>query len=684
MGKIQVLDQITIDKIAAGEVIERPASIVKELVENAIDAGASNIVVEIQDGGSSFIRITDNGSGITREDIRSAFLRHSTSKIRQVEDLSHILSLGFRGEALSSIAAVAKVELISKTEIELIGSRYLIEGGQEQGLEDIGAPKGSTFYVRHLFYNLPARRKFLKSFQTEAGHIQDLLLRLALSHPHISFLFKNNGQEKLRTSGNGKLKETIYQLYGREIAGQLLPLEYSKGDLKISGFIGKPALQRGNRNYETFFVNGRYIKNTMIAKAVEEAYKDFVMTHKFPFVVLNFHVSGEMVDINVHPTKMELRFQKQQDVYATVYEAVHRHLLEPELIPTIQLEDPVNPKDKNLTPQKEESPFLLKPKAESLLGINAIEADGVVKGIQEEVSYHPQPVVPPLMPQGNTNSEEYFLEKMRQRVTEFHQSRVSVESNLPEESKRTDEAIQLDKSKPSADTLRLDETEKLAAKNQSDSNKQSADSKQLHLFEDTFLKREMVSTYTLIGQLFYTYWLVEFQERLFIVDQHAAHERVLYEQILLEFQKREPIVQSLNPPIVLPLNMQESALLQEHLPRFKALGFEIEHFGGEEYVVRGVPANVFSIAKKELLLEMLDSLLEGLTPNTALDAIDKKIALHACKGAVKGKQILSAIEVEALLTQLLQLENPYHCPHGRPTIIAMSKTELEKKFKRIV
>ena len=645
MGKIQVLDQITIDKIAAGEVIERPASIVKELVENAIDANASVISVEIQDGGSAFIRITDNGSGIAKEDIRSAFLRHSTSKIRQVEDLSHILSLGFRGEALSSIAAVAKVELISKTEDELIGSRYLIEGGKEQCLEDIGAPKGTTFHVRHLFYNLPARRKFLKSPQTEAGHIQDLLLRLALSHPHIAFLFKNNGQEKLRTSGNGKLKEAIYQLYGRDIAGQLLPLEYSNGDLKISGFIGKPALQRGNRNYETFFVNGRYIKNMMIAKAVEEAYKDFVMTHKFPFVVLNFHLSGEMVDINVHPTKMELRFQKQQDVYATVYEAVHRHLLEPELIPIIQ----------------PESPFILKPKVESWLGMNTIHRDvekshqeaneilGEAKGIREDVSYHLQSALPPLDLQANINSEEYFLEKMRQRVTDFHQNKEVVDDINP----------------PVI-------------------NEQPVGTKQLHLFEDTFLKGETASTYALIGQLFSTYWLVEFQDCLLIVDQHAAHERVLYEQTLQEFQNREPIVQSLNPPIVLQLNMQESALLQEHLPRFNDLGFEIEHFGGEEYVVRGVPANVFSIAKKELLLEMLDSLLEGVIPNTAIDAIDKKIALHACKGAVKGKQILSSVEVEALLSQLLQLENPYYCPHGRPTIIAMGKTELEKKFKRIV
>jgi len=535
-----------------------------------------------------------------------------------------------------------------------------------------------------LFYNLPARRKFLKSPQTEAGHIQDLLLRLALSHPHIAFLFKNNGQEKLRTSGNGKLKEAIYQLYGREITAQLLPLEYNKGDLKLSGFIGKPTLQRGNRNYETFFVNGRYIKNMMIAKAVEEAYKDFVMTHKFPFVVLNFYLSGEMVDINVHPTKMELRFQKQQDVYASVYEAIHQHLLEPELIPTIQLENPAPEKDESPTPQKGESPFLLKPKSEPLMGIDAVSADakenhgevkGVygdvktvyekMKGIKEEVNYHSPLAVPPLVPLTDMTSEEYFLEKMRRRVTRFHQSKESTELKLSEENRQFDDATKTVKTKL-LDDAKQDDT------------------KQLHLFEDTFLKGETAPSYTLIGQLFSTYWLVEFQERLFIIDQHAAHERVLYEQTLQEFKKREPSVQSLNPPIVLQLNMQESALLQEHLPRFNSLGFEVEHFGGEEYVVRGVPANVFSIAKKELLLEMLDSLLEGLTPNTAIDAINQKIALHACKGAVKGKQTLSGVEVEALLTQLLQLENPYHCPHGRPTIIAMSKTELEKKFKRIV
>ena len=357
MPHIHVLDQVTIDKIAAGEVIERPASIVKELVENAIDAGAASVKVEIKDGGISFIRIMDNGCGIPVDEVRSAFLRHSTSKIQSVEDLAHISSLGFRGEALSSIAAVTRTELITKPQEQELGTKYVIEGGKEVSLEETGAPNGTTFLIRQLFYNVPARRKFLKTPMTEAGHVQDLLTRLSLSHPEIAFQFVSNGQEKLRTSGNGSLKDVIYNVYGRDVAANLLEMEFEKNGLKISGYLGKPVITRGNRNFENFFVNGRYVKSPMISKALEDAYRDFVMQHKFPFAVLHFHISGEEIDVNVHPTKMELRFQKQQEVYNTVYEGVHRTLLEPELIPQADAPEPIS------VPKTAESPFLLKPKA---------------------------------------------------------------------------------------------------------------------------------------------------------------------------------------------------------------------------------------------------------------------------------------------------------------------------------
>lgn len=660
MPHIQILNQITIDKIAAGEVIERPASIVKELVENAIDAGASLVTIEIKDGGISFIRITDNGSGIERADVRNAFLRHSTSKIQNVEDLAHISSLGFRGEALSSIAAVTQTELITKTKEEMNGTRYVIEGGQEKLLEDTGAPNGTTFLVRQLFYNVPARRKFLKTPMTEAGHIQDLLMHLALSHPEVCFQFINNGQEKLRTSGNGKLKDVIYQIYGRDVAANLLDIDFEKGGIHITGYLGKPVITRGNRNFENFFVNGRYVKSSMISKSVEDAYKDFVMQHKFPFVVLHFHVNGEEVDVNVHPTKMELRFQKQQEVYSAVFEGVHRKLLEPELIQKVAL-----PK----TPISE-SPFLLRPQT--------------VQEKKEPLSEETK--APPVM------DEDYFIRKMKERVTAYHQRSSSAEISGKEallnpdvQKERIMESVRQAKGKE-LQTVRECGTYHTDAEASAGEQKPLSAIKpqQLDLFEENLLKRERKAEYTLIGQVFDTYWLVEFQDNLYIIDQHAAHERVLYERTLKNMKDREFTSQYLSPPIILSLSMQEEALLKENIERFQRIGFEIEPFGGEEYAVRAVPDNLFGIAKKELLLEMLDDLADGLKTELTPDLIDEKVASMSCKAAVKGNNRLSAQEMDTLIGELLTLDNPYHCPHGRPTIIAMSRRELEKKFKRIV
>ena len=671
MPHIKVLDQVTIDNIAAGEVIERPASIVKELVENAIDAGASSVTIEIEDCGISFIRISDNGCGIEKEDIRNAFLRHSTSKIEKVEDLMHISSLGFRGEALSSIAAVTKVELITKPKEDTLGSRYIIEGGKEVAFEDTGAPDGTTFLIRQLFYNVPARRKFLKTSMTEAGHVQDLLIRLALSHPEVAFRFLNNGQEKLRTSGSGKLEEVIYSIYGREVAANLLKLDFQKDGIQIAGYLGKPLITRGNRNFETFFVNGRYVKSAMISKAVEDAYKDFMMQHKFPFVVLHFHVDGEQVDVNVHPTKMELRFQKQQDVYNTVFEGIHRRLLEPELIPQVEAPEPRSvPTDTSEQKDVKESPFLLKPKAKSQ------------EAPQPELRRESQP---------EPHDEDYFIKKMKERVLSYHNRSSSAEvsdtsgifrqEQQKERIKNTVRETSTYSEKPDI-PLTPPVQEKPISKDGREI--QSEKPAQLNFFEEKLLKREVKAEYRLIGQVFNTYWLVQFQEKLYIIDQHAAHERVLYERTLKEMKDREFTSQYLSPPIILTLTMQEEAVLKDHLERFERIGFEIEPFGGEEYAVRAVPDNLFGIAKKELLIEMLDSLADGLTTSMTPDLIDEKVASMSCKAAVKGNHRLSAQEVDTLIGELLTLENPYHCPHGRPTIIAMSKRELEKKFKRIV
>ncbi|MFR6163130.1 MAG: DNA mismatch repair endonuclease MutL [Mediterraneibacter gnavus] len=664
MPQIQVLDQITIDKIAAGEVIERPASIVKELVENSIDAKAASVTVEIQDGGISLIRVTDNGSGIEQEDIRNAFLRHSTSKIRKVEDLAHIASLGFRGEALSSISAVTRTELITKTKEDTFGTRYVIEGGVEQSLEDAGAPDGTTFLVRQLFYNVPARRKFLKTPMTEAGHVQDLLMRLALSHPEVAFTFINNGQTKMRTSGNGKLKDVIYSIYGREAAANLIELDYSMDGLVMKGYLGKPVITRGNRNFENYFVNGRYVKNAMLSKAIEDAYKDFLMQHKFPFVVIHFQVDGEKIDVNVHPTKMEMRFQRQQDVYNIVYEGVHRTLLEPELIPQVEA-----PAPKVISQPKSESPFLLKPKTA------------------------PQPMEKKPEEKEEPHDEAYFMKKMKERVLSYHQRNSSAEVAKKEQifrpqaqAERIKDALARAKEVEKQPQKQAEEQPELIRETPVYETKPVTEEKaeQLNLFEEHLLKREKKAEYKLIGQVFETYWLVEFENSLYIIDQHAAHERVLYERTLKEMKNREFTAQYLSPPIILSLSMQEAQVLNENMDRFTRIGFEIEPFGGEEYAVRAIPDNLFGIAKKELLLEMLDDLADWISTSMTPELIDEKVASMSCKAAVKGNNRLSAQEADALIGELLLLENPYHCPHGRPTIIAMTQRELEKKFKRIV
>lgn len=645
MGKIQVLDPVTVDQIAAGEVIERPASVVKELVENAIDAGASAVVVEIKEGGVSYMRIADNGCGISREDVPAAFLRHSTSKIRTVDDLVHIGSLGFRGEALSSIAAVSQVELVTKTADQTFGTRYRIAGGKEEGIEDAGAKDGTTFIIRQLFYNTPARRKFLKTPMTEASHVGDLMTRMALSHPEVSFQFINNGQTKLHTAGNGKLRDVIYHVYGREIASNLLRAEYETSGLKITGFLGKPLISRGNRNFENYYINGRYVKSSIIAKAIEDGYKDFTMQHKYPFVVLHMEIDTENIDVNVHPTKMELRFNRQQEVYNAVYAAVDEGLHREELIPQVEVNVPKAPELPPVTiSKKEEVPPVTIPKKSEL-------------------------------PPKEERDLNYFMEKMKERVTAYHNQNSSAE--VKDKEKIFKPQIQADRIREAVQYAKKTELPKPEPS-------KSESPKQMNLFEERLLSEQARARHKIIGQVFDTYWLVEFQDQLYIIDQHAAHERVLYERTLKGMKTREFTSQMISPPILLNLGMQEAQLLNEYMDQFTRIGFEIEEFGQDTYAVRAVPDNLFSLAKKDLLIEMLDSLSDELNRTMTAELIDEKVASMSCKAAVKGNMKLSAAEADALIGELLTLDNPYHCPHGRPTIISMTKRDLEKKFKRIV
>lgn len=700
MSRIQVLDQVTIDKIAAGEVIERPASIVKELLENAIDAGATSITVEIRDGGISFIRVTDNGCGIEMEDIPAAFLRHSTSKIRSAEDLSHISSLGFRGEALSSIAAVAQVELITKTKGSAFGASYRIEGGKGGHPEETGAPDGTTFLVRQLFYNTPARRKFLKTPMTEASHVGDLVTRLSLSHPEISFQFRNNGQSRLHTSGNGSLRDVIYHVYGREIASHLLEVDLEGRGVRITGCIGEPLVSRGNRNFENYFINGRYVKSSIISKAIEDAYKDFQMQHKYPFTVLHIQVDTEIVDVNVHPTKMEVRFQNQQEIYGSVCEAVSRSLHHEELIPQVAVPEPPEAIPERQVPENGGGV----PATEKTIAQNTAEnvqkqsvlykkqsAYGSAdepKGEKQSALFGSEPENAGQAAQARTGREpqkdlDYFMKKMRERVLSYHQQAAAAEVREQGQIHRPEEAR--DRIREAAgyrvETEKTERTPKIPGEHEE---KTEYTPKQLNLFEEKLLSPQAASRYRIIGQVFETYWLVEFGDNLYIIDQHAAHERVLYEKTLAGMKTRDFTSQVISPPIILSLTMQEAQLLNTYMDQFTRVGFEIEEFGQDSYAVRAVPDNLFGIAKRELLMEMIDSLSDELYTGLAPDIIDEKIASMSCKAAVKGNMRLSAREVEALIGELLRLENPYHCPHGRPTIIAMSRRELEKKFKRIV
>ena len=633
MAVIHLLDYKTIDKIAAGEVVEKPASVVKELVENSIDAGATALTIEIKNGGINYIRITDNGIGIDNADVKNAFLRHATSKIETADDLQFVQTLGFRGEALSSISAVGKVELVTKTKDSLLGTRYVLEGARQVDFSEVGAPNGTTMIVRNLFYNVPARKKFLNSPITEGGYIADLVEHMALSNPNVSFKFINGKDVKFHTSGNGDLKEIVYRIYGKDTADALLPVDYKSENMHITGYIGKPVLNRGSRGFENYFLNGRYIKSKLIYSAIEDGYKEFLMQHKFPFTVLHITTKPERVDVNVHPTKMDVRITDEKAFYEDIRNAVYQVLKENELIPEVSLVEEDNEKIDYKSMVMPE-PFEEK-RLENL------------KVSEEKAKY-------------SENGEKYG--NLQEKLQKWEENQV-----LGEDITRL-----LIKNEPKVSNNIIKARDHIIVEKPM----------QMNFFEEKLLTKEAKEEYNILGQLFDTYWLVAFKDKLYIIDQHAAHEKVKYEEFMKKYSEKDLVSQTLNPPIILSLSAKEESVLKENWEIFSRLGFNIEEFGGNEYALRCVPMDLYGQNEQSLFVSILDELCED--DNKASLTIEQKIASMACKAAVKGNNKLSTAEMSALIDKLLELENPYNCPHGRPTIISMSKYEIEKKFKRIV
>ena len=685
MSKIHVLNQDTINKIAAGEVIERPMAVVKELMENAIDADANAITVEVKDGGKALIRMTDNGVGMNEEDVRLAFTPHATSKIDDAEDLLRVSTLGFRGEALASISSVSQLEMVTKTRNELMGCRYEADGGKERTLEAVGCPDGTTILVRNLFFNTPARLKFLKSSPTEAGYINTLIERLALSHPDISFRFINQNQTKLHTSGNGNLKDVIYHIYGKDITSNLLEVDASEVSCQVKGFIGKPIISRGNRNYMNYFINGRYIKSSTIHKAIEDAYQPYTMQHRYPFTVLHFTVAPELVDINVHPQKMEIRFSDAQGIYQSVYHAISEALKHREFIPEVSLASPASqpvPKKGQATAKPVREPEMFEKKRmqsvqileeikkqDEILKQQGIMRESAVYGKQDRADA--SKIMDDVSDMESTKAAGNAVPNIRQT-----EEAVSTAPNIGQ----TEEAVS---TAPNIGQVEIVENIVQNTEHTKEVKYNVHNPVQESFFDKGILSEQAQKEVKIIGQVFDTYWILQYDNAMYMVDQHAAHEKVLYERFMKQFSEKKPMVQLLQPPVVLTLTMQEEQAVKEHMSVFEELGYQIEPFGGREYVVNGVPAHLPQIGNEELLKEVIDAMVDEHSRPTP-DILKDKIASMSCKAAVKGNNRLPREQMEELLRELMTLENPYHCPHGRPTMIKMTKTELDKKFKRIV
>ena len=755
MPLIQALDQNTINQIAAGEVVDRPSSIVKELMENAIDAGATAVTVEIREGGIRYIRITDNGCGIAKDQIPLAFKRHTTSKIRTAEDLLTVSSLGFRGEALSSIAAISHVELITKTKDALTGVSYCIAGGEEQSMTEIGAPDGTTFLIQNVFYNTPARLKFLKSPTTEGNYINELVERMALANPSVAIHFINNGQTRLQTTGNGDLKEVIYIVFGREIAANIVPI-HSKGQyIELDGFLGKPVIARGNRSFENYFINGRYIKNNIIAKAIETAYQPYMMQHRYPFVTLHLKLNQEMLDVNVHPAKMEVRFRQERELFQELTRMLAAALSGKEFIPDVQLvgeQEPDKPKGVASVPEPFEKKRSQLEQLQELTRMGTDRSYGSRMNRDYVVSSHDRigrtsqreetrgtvteyrfdfgsgraqvhkkqieeelPFVTVKQQESVNGEKQKSVEQEQQGIPEDREVNMeeagvdhaedllttavvqndageTYDTSLPETHAEGDQIQSTDAEQTEGDQIQSTDAEQIAETGSYTIEQQQP--VQQDLFgggvekeepqaESRLLSKESRSKHQLIGQLFDTYWLIQFEDKLFIMDQHAAHEKVLYERTMKSLADRTYTSQQISPPVLVSLSVREQETLQQHMSRFTDLGFEIEFFGGREYAIRAVPDNLFGLQDEKLFLDLLDSLSEESGVGAGR-AVHEKVASMSCKAAVKGKMSLSFAEANALIDELLTLDNPYACPHGRPTIISMSRYELEKKFKRIV
>lgn len=719
---IKVLDQATINKIAAGEVVERPSSVVKELVENAIDAGATAITVEIKEGGMSFIRITDNGAGIEKDEVPTAFVRHATSKIMTIEDLLSVSSLGFRGEALASIAAVAQVECITKTAHALTGIRYEIHGSKEIASEEIGAPTGTTIIVRNLFYNVPARKKFLKTAMTEGGYITELITRLSLSHPEVSFKYIINGSNKIATSGNGKLQDVIYHIYGKDVSGNLLPVKRAIGDFSVEGYVGKAYVSKGNRSFEHYFVNGRYIRSNIVTKAIEEAYKSFVMVHKFPFTALHFTLDSNKLDVNVHPTKMEFKYADGEQLFDFVKDSVRQALLSEEMIQDVSLRTNKEQRAVIVEQQKKMTqhvpePFEVQARAKRYQEAFAEKAAKSKTDTQNQSIQTTESVM--------QNQSIQTTESVVQNQTVLNQT--TSKQIVPSQPARIEPALnqtmasqivpkqEIQRQIQSSETTQNLSAEKIAGqlmsqKYNENENQQPADldknieekqpektstnqaeqllmesekqSKQLSMNMDIFLSEDARKKHRLIGQVFKTYWMIEYDNKLYIVDQHAAHEKVMFERLMKQMSQKQVISQQLLPPKVLHLSSVEHTLVMDKMDLFTQTGFEIEDFGDDSIVIRSMPDDIMGVDPQLLFDSLLNALAEDVG-KIHIDFFVEKLSGMACKAAIKGNTEISVQEADALIDELLTLDNPYNCPHGRPTMISLTKTELERKFKRI-
>jgi DNA mismatch repair protein MutL len=677
MAKIHVLDDATIDKIAAGEVVERPSSVVKELVENAMDAGARAVTVEIKEGGIEFIRVTDDGVGIEKSQVRDAFMRHATSKITSVADLMSLHSMGFRGEALSSIAAVAKVEIITKTKESMTGTRYCLEGAMETSFEEIGAPEGTTFIVRNLFFNTPVRRKFLKTAMTEASYITDLLEHMALSRPEISFKYVINGQTKFYTNGDGDIKAIIYRIFGRDIANEMIEIDYKDNDIELNGFLGKPTLNRANRNFENYFVNNRYVKSKIISKAIEEGYQSYMMQHRYPFCVLHINVPTDSVDVNVHPTKMEVRFSNQNSIYRLIADNISEFLRRQEMIPNATLgadEKPQKVAKKDMPKIEAPEPFEKERKYDERPRIENI--------LNEDTGYNAKP---------KADTNDFFIDNRKTEGLQPQQTQPQQQAHLQQQAQPQQQSA-----KPTYNNdinythNKIIGTPKAPEPDRHTSSVIKASEQviiekpqQLNFFDEKILTKEARQEYRIVGQVFDTYWIIEYKDKMLMIDQHAAHEKVKYEQILKKVENNEIYTQTMTPPVIINVTPKEADLIKNYEKYFKELGFEIEDFGMNAFAIRGVPLDLFGYNIKELFDEVLTQMAESPVRGVP-QIIREKIASMACKAAVKGNNTLSYEEADKLIEQLLELDNPYNCPHGRPTIISMTKYEIEKKFKRIV